>query len=220
MSAINHVLLLLRKDLTVEIRRGQEILAIFIFPLAIITSLSFTVSTMQLADFPVYHLVWPLMLFEAIFLTTTIFTREVEKGTINGIKLLPCSPAVICIAKSLYTFIFTLLTSIEALILLTFFSRLKPPPTSAYYVVALVAVSIALISTFSSALTMHSEGKFIVIPFIVTFLSIPSLSLGALGLQKSILNMTIDDELKILSALILAIALVDGLLMSIEVEEE
>lgn len=220
MSALHHVLLLLKKDLAVEVRRRQEILVIFIFPLAVITGLSFVVATMQLTELLVYHLIWPLMLFEAVFLTTTIFTREEEKGTMNGIRLLPCSPVVVCIAKSLYAFIFTLLTSIEALILLTFFARLQPPPTSTYYVVVLVAINIALISTFSSALTMHSEGKSIVIPFIVTFFSTPSLSLGAVGLQKTLLNMAISNELKILIAFTLIIALVDGSLMSIEVREE
>lgn len=220
MSALRHVFLLLKKDLNVELRRGQEILVIFIFPLAVIAGLSFVIATMQLTELLVYHLIWPLMLFEAVFLTTTIFTREEEKGTMNGIRLLPCSSAVVCIAKSLYAFIFTLLTSIEALILLTFFARLQPPPTPTYYVIVLVAINIALISTFSSALTMHSEGKSIVIPFIVTFFSIPSLSLGAVGLQKTLLNMAIGNELKILVAFTLIIALVDGSLMSLEVKED
>lgn len=219
MSSLNHLLTLLRKDLTVEIRRSQEILVVFMFPLAVIIGLGFMVSTMY-AGFLAYHLIWPLMLFEAVFLTTTIFMREVEKGTMNGIKLLPCSPVVVCIAKSIYAFIFTLSTSIEALILLVFFGRLHPPSIQVYYIVLLVSINIALISTFSSVLTMYSEGKFIIIPFIITLLSIPSISLGAIGLQKTLLNIAIDNELKTLITTTIITVLINTLLISLEIEEE
>ncbi|MEM2193998.1 MAG: heme exporter protein CcmB [Candidatus Methanomethylicia archaeon] len=219
MSSLNHLLTLLRKDLTVEIRRSQEILVVFMFPLAVIIGLGFMVSTMY-AGFLAYHLIWPLMLFEAVFLTTTIFMREVEKGTMNGIKLLPCSPVVVCIAKSIYAFIFTLSTSIEALILLVFFGRLHPPSIQVYYIVLLVSINIALISTFSSVLTMYSEGKFIIIPFIITLLSIPSISLGAIGLQKILLNIAIDNELKTLITTTIITVLINTLLISLEIEEE
>lgn len=220
MSTLHHVFLLLRKDLMVEFRRVFEVLAIFVFPLAVISSLSFGIATMQLTGPLVYHLIWPLMLFEAVFLTTTIFTREEEKGTLNGLRLLPCSSWVICASKSLYSLLFTLATSMEALILLIFFARLQPISLPAYGVVILVAVNIVMISAFSSALTMHSEGKSVVIPFMVAFFSIPPLSLGAIGLQKALLQISIQGELKLLLAFTLMIALIDGALMSIEVKEE
>ena len=219
MSALNFLLLLLRKDLTVEVRREQEILVIFMFPLAVIICLGFIVATIPVGPLA-YHLIWPLMLFEAVFLTTTIFTREVEKGTMNGIKLLPCSPVIVCIAKSVYAFIFTLLTSVEALILLLFFGRLQPPSIQVCYIILLVSINIALISTFSSVLTMYSEGKFIILPFIITLLSTPSLSLGAIGLQKILLNIAIDNELKILITSTIIVALINTTLISLEIGEE
>ncbi|MEM2709872.1 MAG: hypothetical protein QW534_09580, partial [Candidatus Methanomethylicia archaeon] len=98
--------------------------------------------------------------------------------------------------------------------------RLHPPSIQVYYIVLLVSINIALISTFSSVLTMYSEGKFIIIPFIITLLSIPSISLGAIGLQKILLNIAIDNELKTLITTTIITVLINTLLISLEIEEE
>jgi heme exporter protein B len=158
---------LLLKDLRLELRRRYEVYSIIIF--ALLSNLSFGfalgVVTPDVLEF-VPAALWISILFIGMLGFTTVFVREMDKGSIDGLRLAPVSPQSILLAKTLYTFLLmsagTVFVVPSSMIILNYTFQ------SDYLLVIMVFASgilnIAIIGSIVSALAMYSESRILIIP--------------------------------------------------------
>jgi len=159
------------KDLKVEIRRRFEVLASLSFVL--ISSLLIAQAGLMSKNI-IYPAFFIVVIFLAVFTSTTSFLREMDSKTIYGLKLLPIHPYTVFLAKSLFTFLLIVFQGFLEMIFLAIFSNdfglfaLAP-------IFLIFSFYIAVISSFSSALVMYSEGRGFLIPMLIFIFTSPIL---------------------------------------------
>jgi len=183
---------LLIKDIKVELRRGFEIIASISFVL--VSSLLLAQTSINLvASFYV------LVVFLAVFTSTTSFIREMDSKTLEGLKLLPTPSYIIFLEKAVFSFILIIFQGFLGMLFLSLFSNsLELLEISPLFVV--FSLYISVISSFSSALVMFSEGRGFLIPmmvFVFTAPIIPTL------LKGDVLSLAIETIAVILIATVL-----------------
>ena len=101
-----HAFYITLKDLQLEFRRKYEVFSMITFAF-----ISVLMSSFSLALFSPYSneifpaLLWIIFLFTGMLGFFTVFAREMEQGTINGIRMLHTSSQTILIGKVLYCFL-------------------------------------------------------------------------------------------------------------------
>jgi heme exporter protein B len=171
---------LARKDVMVELRRPHELLSIVAFTLSSVIISSFSWRTVLSLDHVVVSAtLWIILYFVCILVLTTSFAREVDRGTIDGLRSLPCPPIVIIAGKVLYGLVilvivlFSLMAS-SLLFLNLGFNHL--PTLSMVFLIG--AVDLALVGSMMSAILMYSEGRNLLLAFLFFPVSVPVLLPG------------------------------------------
>jgi heme exporter protein B len=173
MKGLSRILFLLRKDLMVEFRRRFEILASIAFIAAasvIIAEAAFRALDPEL----VQPALWIIIIFISIFTSTVSFTREVDKNTIYGLRLLPVSPMHIFVSKIIFTLFLILFQGFISLYLLTVFSGqwfLLSFRTLIGFI--LLSIQLSIVASFTSAIVMYSEGRAFLIPMFIMIFTVP-----------------------------------------------
>ncbi len=184
------------KDFKIEFRRKFEVLASLSFVLVSALILSqasfFTTKSILIPSFYI------VVVFIAVFTSTTSFVREKDSKTLEGLMLLPIHPSTIFLAKTFFSFILiTIQGFIELLFLAVFsnyFELLNLLPTFLVF-----SLYMAVVSAFSSALVMFSEGRGFLIPMIVFVFTIPIVSTLLSGNLAILLIETLSVSLAIVS---------------------
>ncbi|MGW8181898.1 MAG: heme exporter protein CcmB, partial [bacterium] len=102
-DTLSVALKLARKDLIVELRRPHELLSIIAFTLSSIIVSSFSWRTILILDpLVVSAAMWVVVFFASILVLTTSFAREVDRGTIDGLRSIPCPPFAVLAGKMIY----------------------------------------------------------------------------------------------------------------------
>ncbi len=209
---------LVLKDISVESRRMHEIATILAFPLA--GSLTFSILMGEGNGPEPLAFTLLIIILSTFFITTMTFIRELEKGTLYGLKSLPITPTLVFAAKFLYTFIMVSTASLATLACIWFFTGL--PQIDILQITLLIvmaSLNLSGISSLVSALTMYSEGKFLLIPLITLIYSFPVIILSASALNTLMLGEPITSQLKILGLHFAAFTLFASLLSDIIVGE-
>ena len=184
---------LLIKDIKVELRRGFEILA----------SLSFILlSSLLLAQTGVNLTAssYVLIVFLAVFTSTTSFVREMDSKTLDGLKLLPTPSYVIFLEKAVFSFILIISQGCLGMLFLSIFSN-SFELFDFFPLFVVFSLYLSVISSFSSALVMFSESRGFLIPmmvFVFTAPIIPTL------LKGDILSLAVETIAVILITTVLA----------------
>lgn len=158
---------ILLKDLRLELRRRYEVYSIVIF--ALLSNLLFAFalgpSNLNVLEF-VPAVIWMSILFIGMLGFTTVFIREMDKGSLDGLRLAPISPQAILIGKTLYTFV--LMCVGAAFIVPSSMIILNYAFNSDGLLVVLVLVlgifNLAVVGSIVSALAMYSESRALIIP--------------------------------------------------------
>lgn len=184
---------LLIKDIKVELRRGFEILASLSFIL--LSSLLLAQTGVNLtASFYV------LIVFLAVFTSTTSFVREMDSKTLDGLKLLPTPSYVIFLEKAVFSFILIISQGCLGMLFLSIFSN-SFELFDFFPLFVVFSLYLSVISSFSSALVMFSESRGFLIPmmvFVFTAPIIPTL------LKGDILSLVVETIAVILITTVLA----------------
>lgn len=164
------------KDLRMELRNKHEISSMLIFG-----TISILVFSFSIGPFPKYvnefvpAIIWMVLLFTGTFGFSTIFLRESDQGTIDGLRLLPVSPQAVLIGKVLYGF--SLMAIIEVIIIPTSMVLFNFSFNSSCFLVIIVfflgTLGLALIGTMVSGLAMYSESRAILIPMLMLPMVLP-----------------------------------------------
>lgn len=176
-AGLHHVWLLAIKDLRTEFRRPYEVISLLTFPLGAVLIASLTLSGGRVPPEMVASLIWILLLFLTILTYTTSFVRESDRGTLSGLKSLPCSPLAILGGKVVYG---TLLILLVGSVLLFFTGLFLPLDLGGRYaefllIYALGVTGLSLAAAFVSGLVMFSEGSTLLLSFLLIPVSVPVL---------------------------------------------
>lgn len=214
---LSYALKLARKDLTIELRRVHEFMSILAFALTSVLISSFAWrGLLVLSPEVVSATLWIVIYFSSILALTTSFSREVDRGTIDGLRSLPCPAYTILIGKIIYgvVILFTVFmaTILSAIIFLNI--RLVVLP-SLIVVFSLGVIDLAIIGSIVSAIVMYSEGKTLLLSFLFFPVSIPVLIPGiqAVGMIISGTGLSgVIPELRLLGSFLFAVVAVSILL--------
>jgi heme exporter protein B len=185
-STLSYALKLARKDLIVELRRPHELLSIIAFTLSSIIVSSFSWRTILIIEpLVISAAMWVIIFFASILVLTTSFAREVDRGTIDGLRSLPCPPFAVLAGKMIYgliTLVIVLLSLLfSSLLFLNLNTSLIPGLVLIFFI---GAVDFALMGSMMSAVLMYSEGKNLLLAFLFFPVSVPILLPGIQGVAK------------------------------------
>ena len=201
------------KDLTIEFRRRYEFLSILMFSLSSILVCSFAWrGILELDPTVVSAALWIVVFFSNILIMTTSFAREVDTGTIDGLKSLPCPPYVILLGKVIYTTVIMLIvTSVVFLSSLVFLNLNVAALPSLVLIFFIGMLDLSLLGSMISALVMYSEGRTLLLAYLFFPVSVPVLIPGTLATEKVISGLdlaSIFPELRLLLAFMLSVSAV------------
>lgn len=225
MGFLSTALRIAEKDLKAEFRRPYEILSILIFSVSSILVCSFAWGSAlaNRADVAAAAL-WVILFFASVLAFTTSFTREMDRGTLGGLKTLPCSPSAILFGKILYAIVLLLLVEIVLLLTSSIFLNLNLAErfSEFWLIFFLGIVDLAFAGSFVSGLLMFSEGKTLLLSFLLFPVCMPVLIPSVLATRKIVDGFGLIDlipELRLLSAFLLAITGIAGLTFKFVLEE-
>lgn len=209
-KTITHALILARKDLIVELRRPHELLSIIAFTLSSIIVSSFSWRTIITLDpLVISSAMWVVIFFASILVLTTSFAREVDRGTIDGLRSISCPPFAVLAGKMIYgliTLVIILISLIfSSLLFLNLNSSLILPLILIFFI---GAVDFALMGSMLSAVLMYSEGKNLLLAFLFFPVSIPILLPGIQAGAKILSGepfAALFPEIRLLLAFMLAV---------------
>jgi heme exporter protein B len=209
-NTLSYALKLARKDLIVELRRPHELLSIIAFTLSSIIVSSFSWRTILIVDpLVVSAAMWVVIFFASILVLTTSFAREIDRGTIDGLRSLPCPPFAVLAGKMIYGMVTLLLVLLSLIFSSLLFLNLNTALIPSLIIIFTVgAIDFALMGSMMSAVLMYSEGKNLLLAFLFFPVSIPILLPGIQAGAKILSGeplMATTPELRLLFAFMLAV---------------
>lgn len=207
---LGNALKLARKDLIVELRRPHEILSIIAFTLSSIIVSSFSWRTiLRLDPLVISAAMWVVIFFASILVLTTSFSREVDTGTIDGLRSIPCPPFAVLAGKMIYGIITLLVVLVSMILSSLLFLNLDTSLIIGLLIIFTVgAIDFALMGSMISAIVMYSEGKNLLLAFLFFPVSVPILLPGIQATAKILAGEAILStlpELRLLFAFMLLV---------------
>ena len=196
----------IRKDLRLELRGGQSMLALLAMSMMVLVVLVFALDAARVrsADTAAGAL-WVAMVFSGLVGATRVLGAERENNAIRGLLLSPLDPATLYAAKLVAAFIFMAVAEIGAVILMVLFfnlefnaalMRLAP-------VLMLGALGFAALATLLSAATGHTRAGDMILPILAVPMFVPALIAGVKASSAALMGAplaSMSDWLKIMVA--------------------
>ncbi len=213
------------KDLRTEFRRSYEILSILSFSVGSILICSFAWSGGDATDPEVAGAaLWVILFFSSILVFTTSFTREADRGTLGGLKTLPCSSLAILLGKIIYGT--ALLFFVECVLIPFSIIFLNLELGTRFPALLLVcflgAIGLSFAGSFVSGLVMFSEGKTLLLSFLLIPICMPVLIPSVMATVKIVSGSGIAEvipELRLLIAFLFLITAIMVLTFEFVLEE-
>ncbi|ADC64531.1 cytochrome c-type biogenesis protein CcmB [Ferroglobus placidus DSM 10642] len=180
------VLEIAKKDIKVELRTKNSIYFMLLF--ALISSAMFSVSIpVETYDVVASPLLWIVLLFVGMLGYSRAFLRELEAGTLDGLRISPVNPISVLFGKTLYNLFLMLL--VEAIIVPIFFVLFQPKiENTPLFLLSLTAGNVAfvIVSSSLSVLILKSKTRELLMPVILFPVIFPVISstLAALNMAK------------------------------------
>ena len=209
-NTLSYALKLARKDLIVELRRPHELLSIIAFTLSSIIVSSFSWRTILILDpLVVSAAMWVVIFFASILVLTTSFAREIDRGTIDGLRSLPCPPFAVLAGKMIYGMVTLMLVLLSLIFSSLLFLNLNTSLIPGLVLIFIIgAIDFALMGSMMSAVLMYSEGKNLLLAFLFFPVSVPILLPGIQAGAKILAGeplMALMPELRLLFAFMLVV---------------
>ncbi len=190
-----------KKDIKVELRTKNSIYFMLLF--ALISSAMFSVSIpVEAYDVVASPLLWIVLLFVGMLGYSRAFLRELEAGTLDGLRISPINPISVLFGKTLYNLFLMLL--VEAMIVPIFFVLFQPKiENTPLFLLSLTAGNVAfvIVSSSLSVLILKSKTRELLMPILLFPVVFPVISstLAALNMAKM---GTVDDILSPLALIL------------------
>ena len=171
----------IRKDLRLELRGGQSIIALLAMSMLVLVVLVFALDAARVrgADSAAGAL-WVAMVFSGVVGATRALSAERENGAIRGLLLSPLDPATLYAAKLVVAFIFMAVAEAGAVILMVLFFNLEFNASliSLTPILMLGALGFSALATLLSAATGHTRAGEMILPILAVPMFAPALIAG------------------------------------------
>jgi heme exporter protein B len=218
-------LIMAEKDLRTEFRRSYEVLSILTFSVGSILISSFVLGGGGVVEPEVVAAaLWIILFFASILTFTTSFTRETDQGTLGGLKSLPCSPGAILVGKIIYGMALLFLLEFVLIPFSIVFLNLELSGRfpALLLICFLGAAGLSFAGSFVSGLVMFSEGKTLLLSFLLIPVCMPVLIPSVMATKEIIGGsdiMAVMPELRLLIAFLLLITAIMILTFKFVLEE-
>lgn len=177
---IRDALTLAKKDLVLEVRRREVVLAMVQYVMSTLVIVHFAIAGAGTSEKAAAGMLWAAILFTAVLSLNRCFTADQEEGALDALQLAPIDRAAIWLGKVLAQIAF--LTIMEAVALpafwLFFFGEKGPDPLPVIAAVALANIGLASVGVLVAGLAQATRARDVLLPVLFLPLSIP-LVIGA-----------------------------------------
>ena len=181
MTLPRQILLLYRKDLRVEVRKKESLIAMAFFGVLIMVILNLAAGLdRRLQAEPAAGILWVAILFSSVLGLGRVFAREKENGCVAALLVSPLSPGAIFTAKALVNF--TLMSFSELVLVPVFFvlfgTWLQPGLPVLLLLLAMVNLGFSAAGTLLSALAAGTRRNEVMLPILLYPLCLPLVALA------------------------------------------
>ncbi len=197
---------LLRRDLLLVLRQGNDALITLAFYLLAVMMFPFGVGPEpDLLARIAAGLLWTMALFAALISLDRLFQQEQEDGGLDQLALAPLALEWSFLAKAIAHWLATGLPLLVAAPLLAFLLRL-PAPAIGVLVLALAlgGPALTLVGAVGAALTLGARRGAVLLPLLVMPLYVPILIFGVGGVDAAAIGLSAQPHLLLLAAYLLA----------------
>jgi len=197
---------LLRRDLLLVLRQGNDALITLAFYLLAVMMFPFGVGPEpDLLARIAAGLLWTMALFAALISLDRLFQQEQEDGGLDQLALAPLALEWSFLAKAIAHWLATGLPLLVAAPLLAFLLRL-PAPAIGVLVLALAlgGPALTLVGSVGAALTLGARRGAVLLPLLVMPLYVPILIFGVGGVDAAAIGLSAQPHLLLLAAYLLA----------------
>jgi len=171
-------LIVLRKDLKLELRTLETIPAMVLFALVTFVIFHFGLDRATIDGQLAAGVLTATLLFAAMLGINRLFVAEREQGGFDAFLLAPVDRSAMLLAKAAALFIFLVVLEVIAVPAFKLFllgPSLGPPLPGLILVLALADLGLAVIGTLVSAIAVHTRARDLIGPVISLPLLIPAL---------------------------------------------
>jgi heme exporter protein B len=175
---VRTALVLLRKDLRLELRTFETVPAMVLFALAVFVIFHFGFNRDTIEGQLAGGVLTATLLLASLLGINRLFVAEREQGGFDGFLLAPVDRSALLVAKAAGLFIFLALLeviAVPAFGLLLLGPSLGPPLLGLVAVLALTNIALAVIGTLVSAIAIQTRARDLIGPIIALPLLIPAL---------------------------------------------
>jgi heme exporter protein B len=172
------VLIILRKDLRLELRTLETVPAMALFAVTTFVIFHFGLNQQRLSGQEAAGILTATLLFAAMLGINRLFVAEREQGGFDAFLLAPVDRTTLLVAKAAAMFAYLVvleLVAVPAFGLLLLGPSLGPPLPGLIAVLALADLGIAVIGTLVSAIAVQTRARDLIGPIIGLPLLIPLL---------------------------------------------
>jgi heme exporter protein B len=177
-------LVVLRKDLMLELRTFETLPAMVLFSIATFVIFHFALNRAAIAGQLAAGVLTATLLFAAMLAINRLFVADREQGGFDAFLLAPVDRSALLLAKAaaLFTFLVVLeVIALPAFALLLLGPSLGPPLGGLVVLLALADLALAVIGTLVSAIAIQTRARDLIGPIIGLPLLIPALIATARG---------------------------------------
>ena len=165
MEFLRPLLVLVWKDILLEVRSRELVVSVLVFGLLVAVVFNFALDvTPQRVTALAPGILWVAFAFAATMAMSRAFVREREQGGLEGLLLSPVSRDAIFLGKALANFLFMLLVE---LVLLPVFAVLFGFSALSFMLIgtiALATLGFAVVGTLFSAIAVQTRSREIMLP--------------------------------------------------------
>jgi len=202
------------RDILIESRRAYELWSIIFFAVSAVVMVSIAWGTpISITIEEGVASLWIIIFFTSILLFTTAFAREMDRGTIGGLKTIPSSPLATLFGKVIYSVVMLLLVIVVLLPLSIVFINIQPSIEILELLLILIIgiIDLSFAGSFVSSIVMYSDGKNLLLPFLLFPISIPIFIPAILSSGKVLHGLAFTEysgELRLLGAFLVLVIMV------------
>ena len=202
------------RDILIESRRAYELWSIIFFAVSAMVMVSIAWGTpISITIEEGVASLWIIIFFTSILLFTTAFAREMDRGTIGGLKTIPSSPLATLFGKVIYSVVMLLLVIVVLLPLSIVFINIQPSIEilELFLILIIGIIDLSFAGSFVSSIVMYSEGKNLLLPFLLFPISMPIFIPAILSSGKVLHGLAFTEysgELRLLGAFLVLVIMV------------
>ena len=173
---------ILRKDLTIELRTRQSVLAMALFAVTVFVLFHFALDRDSIDGDLAAGVLWVTLLLATVLGVARLFAGEREEGAIEGLLLAPIDRTAVFFGKAAALLVY--LVALEAVALPAFALLLLGPGLGEALpellaVVTLADIGLAAVGALVAALSAETRARELIVPVLLLPLLVPVIIAGA-----------------------------------------